>query len=101
MVKAAETLLRQCYRAGFGYKKAGITLSHLSSAEEQQTSLFANPDQARHNRLMEAIDHLTQSYGHGTIRTAAEGHTPFRMNREHLSPNYTTDWNDLLVVKAK
>lgn len=101
LVKAAETLLRQCYRAGFGYKKAGITLSHLSSAEEQQTSLFANPDQARHNRLMEAIDHLTQSYGHGTIRTAAEGHTPFRMNREYLSPNYTTDWNDLLVVKAK
>ncbi|MBR5891680.1 MAG: DUF4113 domain-containing protein [Bacteroidaceae bacterium] len=22
------------------------------------------------------------------------------MNRQHLSPEYTTDWNDILVVKT-
>lgn len=101
LVKAAEVLLRRCYRSGFGYKKAGVTLSHLSQAEASQPSLFENPEQQRHERLMQAIDHLTQSFGHGAVRTAAEGNTPFRMNRDYLSPCYTTDWRELLVVKAK
>ena len=50
---------------------------------------------------MEVIDSVNKEYGRGKITIAAQGTTPFHMNREHLSPCYTTDWKDILVVKAK
>ena len=66
-----------------------------------QGTLFAPPDKGKHARLMEALDRVNKVYGRGSIVIAAQGTEPFRMNREHLSPRYTTDWGELLTVKAK
>lgn len=66
-----------------------------------QGTLFAPPDKGKHARLMEALDRVNKVYGRGSIVIAAQGTEPFRMNREHLSPRYTTDWRELLTVKAK
>lgn len=101
IVHQARLALKQIFRAGYGYKKAGVILSHLTSATERQPSLFAPPDREKHARLMDAVDTLNKSYGKGTLVVAAQGTVPFHMNREHLSPRYTTDWDDLLVVKAR
>ena len=49
---------------------------------------------------MKVLDTVNKSYGKGKVVVAAQGTEPFRMNREHLSPRYTTDWNELLVVKV-
>lgn len=101
LVKAARGLLREIHRPGFGYKKAGVLLAGLEGSETVQPSLFDPGDRERQTRLMQAVDAVNRTYGRGKVRTAAEGAEPLRMNREHLSRRYTTEWDELLVVKAK
>lgn len=101
LVKAGRELLRTIYRTGYGYKKAGITLSGFETRGMQQQSLFEAPADPRHRRLMEVMDQVNRHYGQRTLKTAAEGENPFQMNREHVSRRYTTEWSELLTVKAK
>ena len=101
LVKAGRELLRTIYRAGYGYKKAGITLGGFEVRGTQQQSLFEAPSDPRHERLMEVMDQVNRHYGQRTLKTAAEGQKPFKMNREHVSRRYTTEWSELLTVKAK
>lgn len=101
LVKAGRELLRTIYRVGYGYKKAGITLGGFEVRGTQQQSLFEAPSDPRHERLMEVMDQVNRHYGQRTLKTAAEGQKPFKMNREHVSRRYTTEWSELLTVKAK
>ena len=101
IVKLARTVLQQIYRSGFGYKKAGVTLSEILPASQMQGSLFDPVDRQKQQRLMETMDRVNRTYGKGKIVLAAQGTHPFRMNREHLSPRYTTEWDELPVVKAE
>ncbi|MBQ1979140.1 MAG: DUF4113 domain-containing protein, partial [Alistipes sp.] len=101
LVKAGRELLRAIYRTGFGYKKAGILLGDFEQRGTQQQALFDAPADPRHERLMEVLDRVNRHYGHGALKTAAEGEKPFQMNREHVSRRYTTEWSELLTVKAK
>lgn len=101
VVKAAHSLLRTIFRAGYGYKKAGVFLTELEATETIHPTLFGNETRTKHHRLMEAIDAVNESYGRGMIRTAAEGREPFRMNRDHLSRRYTTEWEELPIVKVR
>ncbi len=66
-----------------------------------QGTLFSSVDHAKQNRLMEVFDQVNTEHGKGKIIIAAQGTHPFKMNREHLSPRYTTDWKELLVAKTK
>ncbi len=102
IAKQARALLREVFRAGYAYKRAGVILSDIGPADRMQQALFVSADDRdRRQRLMETMDRINVAYGRGKLKTAAEGTAPFAMNRNHLSPSYTTDWNDLLVVKAK
>ena len=54
--------------------------------------------------LMATLDGLNQRYGQGTLRWAAAG-TPSRpagwgMKQERRTPQYTTDWQEMPVVRA-
>ena len=100
IVKSARKALYQIYCHGYGYKKAGVILSDITPASEIQRSLFSPVDHDKQARLMETVDRMNRTFGKGKIIVAAQGTEPFRMNREHLSPRYTTDWEELLVVKA-
>ena len=101
IVRQARIALRQVFQPGYGYKKAGVILSQITPASEQQGSLFSPLDREKHARLMEALDSVNKLHGKGTLIVAAQGTEPFRMNREHLSPRYTTDWNELLTIKLR
>lgn len=101
IVRHARAAFRQIYRAGYGYKKAGVVLSDIRPMTGTQGTLFSSVDHTKQNRLMEVFDQVNKEHGRGKIILAAQGTRPFRMNREHLSPRYTTDWKELLVVKCK
>lgn len=101
IVRQARIALRQIFLPGYGYKKAGVILSQITPASEQQGSLFSPIDHEKHTRLMQVLDTVNKTHGKGTLIVAAQGTEPFRMNREHLSPRYTTDWKELLVVKPR
>ncbi len=101
IVRQARIALRQVFLPGYGYKKAGVILSQITPASERQGSLFSPVDIQKQSRLMQVLDTVNKTHGKGTLVVAAQGTEPFRMNREHLSPRYTTDWKELLVVKPR
>ena len=100
LTKYASGLLRQIYRKGYAYKRAGVILSDISSKTGTQHDMFDATDRDKHDRLMKAVDGLNASYGKPKIVTAAEGFERFRMNRQHLSGKPTTDWSQIIRVKS-
>ena len=88
------------FRPGTFYKKAGVILSQFSPKESVQTVLFDEVDREKHDRLMHAMDIINEKQGQRTVVVATAGFDGIRMNRNHLSPNYTTDWNDILTIRV-
>lgn len=62
ITKAADSVFKQIWRNGFGYKRAGVTATHTIGDVDEAPSLFADHDrQIRRERLMKTIDTLNDS----------------------------------------
>lgn len=99
MVSEATSALKAILANGFGYKKAGVILSGISPASSVQTALFDSIDRPKHSKLMKTIDTINAHHGRSTIGVAWQGAGNVS-DSKHLSPSYTTDWNDIMVVKT-
>ena len=103
LVGWAIKALRRIYRRGYGYHKAGITLTEIVPRVNQQFSLFvpAGVEISRNDRLMGTLDAINGRYGRGALRLAAEGVAKsWQMRRGNLSPRYTTEWRGVAPVLA-
>lgn len=101
IIKSAIDGLRACYRTGdFAYKKAGVILWDIVSANAVQGNLFDKRDRNKISTLQNVIDDINRRDGKGTVRNAIQGDSLLSIKREHLSPLYTTDINEILVVKG-
>ncbi|OGU20557.1 MAG: DNA polymerase V subunit UmuC [Hydrogenophilales bacterium RIFOXYD1_FULL_62_11] len=101
LVKAAGFLLRQLYRPGFQYQKAGILLSDLQSATLRQGQLFDAADTTRRANLMAVMDQLNRKMGQDTLFLAGAGiDRSWRMQQGNRSPRYTTHWAEIPVALA-
>ena len=98
MVKFAMMGLKHIYRPNLHYKKAGVILSKFVDADCYQPSLFYNSD-ARHKELMKVMDKINAKNSN-SVRLASMDKETFKMRQEHLSPAYTTNINDVLLVKV-
>jgi DNA polymerase V len=99
ITRAALAGLRQIYRPGFRYHKAGIMLLEIGDQAVQQSDLFAAPPDPRRARLMAVMDKINRDWGRGTLRTAAEQLTAdWHMRQDLRSNRYTTNWKELLTV---
>lgn len=102
LTKAALWGLRKIYRSGYRYQKAGVMLSDLVFRKNRQDDLFglaSTKSDSRSSKLMNAIDQVNARMGRGTIRLASEGFKqPWRMKQVNRSPNYTTNWDELICV---
>lgn len=90
--------LRTLFRQGYGYKRAGVCLSEISDGGTVQLSAFDSIDHEKHSRLMSTVDLINKKEGHTAVSVASQSFDGIRMNREHLSPEYTTDWEDIITV---
>jgi DNA polymerase V len=103
LVRAALFGLKQIYREGFAYGKAGVMLMEIGEARVTQGSLLpAHGAGDRSERLMQAVDRLNQRYGRDTLSVFASAKAPraWAMRRENMSPCYTTRWSDVPVARA-
>ena len=102
LVKYALTGLERIYKPDFRYKKAGVMLLGLVDRDNTQLSLFQEqPDTAKNQILMAAVDCINAKFGPDTIRLAAQGgKTPWKMIRSQVSPRYTTCWNEIPHARA-
>jgi DNA polymerase V len=103
LVKSAIEALRTIYQPGHIYQKAGVTLSKVSPKAGRQISLFEQAGTGvRSEKMMKALDAANAKWGRGTIFLAAEGiEKPWQVKSEFRSPAYTSNWNELPVVKAR
>lgn len=100
LTKYAAAMLRQIYLKGYAYKRAGVILSDIRSKTGTQRDMFDATDLDKHDRLMKTVDGLNASFGRHKVVTSAAGGEFFKMNREHLSLKFTTDWDSIIRVKT-
>jgi len=99
LIKHALKGLKQLYRPGYDFQKAGVMLAEIMPASCRQRSLF---DPLRSDKdLMNALDRINRKWGANTVRYAVSGFKKsWTFRRDHLSRAYTTRWDQLPVVKA-
>jgi DNA polymerase V len=104
LTSAALKGLQQIYKTGFKYKKAGVIFNLLADKPTMQQSLFDDMEvKGKSAGLMKAMDSINSRFGNAVIRTAAAGtqetKQDWQMKSGNKSPNYTTRWDELPVVR--
>lgn len=100
IVDAAVHGLKSIYKKGYLYQKVEVTATGLIPEREVQLNLFSEWNGPVHDKLSKVMDKINRYYGAGTLRSAAEGGVQkWSMRRNFLSPEYTTNWTDIIKVK--
>ncbi|EPR6690423.1 translesion error-prone DNA polymerase V subunit UmuC [Vibrio cholerae] len=99
-IELASHLLKRIWKDGFRYAKAGVMLSDFYEPSMFQPGLFDDVStRSNSQQLMSVLDSINQS-GAGKVFFAGQGtKKDWSMKREHLSPAYTTRWDQLPRVK--
>tara|TARA_B100000700_G_scaffold96215_1_gene108263 strand:- start:89 stop:1378 length:1290 start_codon:yes stop_codon:yes gene_type:complete len=105
ILAAAQQALEAIYRPGYRFMKAGVMLLDLVDAHREQLSLLDSSgsaaDRERSERLMSTLDELNQKMGRGTVRLGVpRQNAAWHLRCAHRTPRWTTQWGELLSVKA-
>lgn len=101
LVKYTRQALEAIYKPGYRYKKSGVVVSNIIPDKQVQLNLLDQTDHGREFTLMQFMDELTERYGRDTVKVAAQGthkKKNWNLNREHLSPCYTTRLQQILTI---
>ena len=104
LIKYARMSLKQIYRPGYKYKKAGVIVSDITSASNVQCSLFDATDRHKQAKILSVIDTVNRKYGTDTLRSCAQPPNCFRkwsLKSQYISRRYTTNINDIIVLNCK
>jgi DNA polymerase V len=109
LIQVALRGLRQVFRPGLSYAKAGVLLVDLGPEGVVQGDLFARvdaedqPRRERRQQLMKTLDRIHGRFGSGSINPGTAGMRGDRewgMRRGNRSPAYTTRWAEMPLVLA-
>ena len=104
LVAMAVQLLRKHWKEDntHWYKKAGVIVWNICKDNAIQGSLFDTVNRNKQAALAKAIDKINRKNGHNTIRVAVQGFDKnWHLKNEYISKQYTTNLDDVIVVKAK
>lgn len=100
LIRAALYGVRQVWRGGFRYKKAGVVCLDLHPGERIQETLFHQADSPERRQLMASLDSINQRFGRGTVSFAAGGtRKAWALRSDQRSARFTTRWGELLNVR--
>jgi len=102
VTETALAALRQIFRKGLGYKRAGIFLPELVNEHNIQPSLFGDrKERIRSRRLMSVIDSINASSPtHDNVHLASYVPIDACTRCEKRSPYYTSRLSDIIKVKT-
>lgn len=102
LIKYSLIGLGKIFKNGYIYKKCGVVLSDISTANDIQLDLFHPSfinDFSIRNRAMISMDRINKRWGKDTIKIGSMGiENTLKMRQDMISNRYSTDWNGLLVV---
>ncbi|MBV7268784.1 Y-family DNA polymerase [Winogradskyella luteola] len=97
--RAAVSAVKSIYKTGIKYKRAGVIVTGLVPTDNYQLDMFSKED-PKHKPLMSAIDAINKRYKGDKIKLGNQDlERTWKMRQERLSPRYTTNINDIIVVK--
>ena len=99
MVKYSLQALEIIFKKGYKYKKAGVYMSGIVPDTEIQSSLFDKMDRTKFAEAMKSVDSINGIMGRDKVRLAVQGFDrKWKLRQESLSPNYTSNWRELLTI---
>jgi len=102
LIKYGHACLDKLYQHDLRYKKAAVMLTGILPDSEVQQDLFSkNEYTTREKNLMQKVDGINTKYGSETTHFASTGiEKSWQMKQEHLSPKYTTKWDQIVEIVA-
>ena len=83
------------------FKKAGVIVTELIDENKKQLQLF-DEENPKHLVLMQVMDKLNTKIGVTKVKLATQNlKLTWNMNQNHLSPRYTTNFNDILEIRCQ
>ena len=102
IVSKAVEAARELYKKGYGYKKAGVIATKISSEKCVMHSLFEDTEATeREHKITSVLDTINKTFGKGTIKLAVQGSGHIKSSSDNQSPHYTTLWTDIPTVTVK
>lgn len=100
LTKEAIKGLKLIYKPGYRYKKVGVHLHRLVSENDLQMSLFHQKHKIENPQLSKAMDVINSKYGKNKVKLATVGNREkeWALVKEHRSPRFTTQWDELLTI---
>ncbi len=99
-VSVSKTLLRQIYKPGIKYIKAGVMLSGIVPDDSFQFCIGDSSDHEKRRLLMNSVDMINRHNGKETVKFASSGiNQDWQMKMSYRSRRYTTNWHELMTVK--
>lgn len=96
----ASALAEALYKEGSKYIKAGIILSDIVPCDTIQYNLFQEPEPAKMQQLMHAVDNINFGMRSDMLKFASAGtKKDWKMRQEMRSNRFTTRWDELCIVK--
>lgn len=93
-----DNALKALYMPGQIYKKSGVILSNLITSEYEYKDLLDTAN-IKNDPVIEAVELIKAKFGEKSISLATNKlSTSWNMKQDNLSPKYTTNINELLVV---
>lgn len=96
----AVKMLKEVFEEGEIYKKAGVIVTEIIPENQKQFQLFEE-ENPKHLKLMKVMDDYYKKTGERKIRLGNQDlKKTWKMNQNHLSPKYTTDFTQILAIKC-
>jgi len=93
--------IKQLYKKGYNYKKAGVIVMGLKSETQHQFSIFED-ENPKHTSLMKVMDSINLKYNSPKIKIANQDlDKTWKMKQEYLSPRYTTAIDEIIEIKCE
>ena len=102
IVQHANQALKEMFREGYEYKKAGIILTHIVSENNYMHDLFDPRDREKQKRISQTIDLINQKNGTNCIKLAAQGvgKADWNLRRDFLSKCPSTNMGDIIEIRV-
>jgi DNA polymerase V len=101
LINAAKQLLQSIYKEGYRYQRCGIQLGGIqSNSMPGQVDMFANPMFSDERQLMACFDKINHRFPRSVSIAATGLSKSWRFQPERMSRRYTTQWNELAIVKC-
>jgi DNA polymerase V len=97
--KYAVEGLKNIYKKGIEYKKAGVVVMGLIPNDSNQLNLFEK-ENPKHNILMKTLNFIIKKEGVSKIKLASQDlRRIWKMKQTKLSKRYTTEINEIINLK--